>query len=245
MSENQKKILLLFDFDNTISNETSTYILRREFLTPEEYEINRELHETQTDWIGAGNDYLKLFKKHGVTLEKINKVLDTVTLTDGMDNLFDYVRKNKSKFDCALLTSTFEYVINYLLKKFNIYDLFTEIYCVKSKIGKPEDDQVIYISERKKHDCNTCQPIGCKNFDYKEFCGSHDMNAYYKTVFICDGKNDFCLAKNLKKNDAIFARKDHDLETKILILDENRKQISGDLIIWTTGNDIVDYLKKQ
>ena len=49
----------------------------------------------------------------------------------------------------------------------------------------------------------------------------------------------------LKKNDAIFSRKDHDLETKILILDENRKQISGDLIIWTTGNDIVDYLKKQ
>ena len=38
MSEKQKKILLLFDFDNTISDSTSTYILRKEFLTDEEYE---------------------------------------------------------------------------------------------------------------------------------------------------------------------------------------------------------------
>ncbi len=61
MSDNQKKILLLFDFDNTISNETSTYILRKEFLTKEEYEQNRNAHETGNDWIKAGNYYLKLF----------------------------------------------------------------------------------------------------------------------------------------------------------------------------------------
>ena len=244
MVEKRKKILLLFDFDNTISDSTSTYMLRKEFLTDEEYEQNRLAHENGKDWIKYDNDYLKLFKQHGVTLEKINKVLDKVSLTDGMQNLFDYIKQNKSKYDLVLLTSTFEYAINFLLNKFKINDLFTEIYCVKSKIGKPEDDQVIYISKRKEHDCKDCGPCECKNFDYKEFCNEHDMQKYSKTVFLCDGKNDFCLAKNLKKNDAILMRHNYDLYKK-LYNDGYKSEICGELVDWVSGNDIIQYLKKN
>jgi 2,3-diketo-5-methylthio-1-phosphopentane phosphatase len=242
MSDNQK-ILLLFDFDNTISDDTSTYILRKEFLTEEEYELNRQAHEKGNDWIKYGNDYLKLFKQHGVTLEKINKVLEKVKLTDGMKNLFDYVRQNKTKFDLVILTSTFEYAINYLLKYYKIDDLFNEIFCVKSKIGKPEDDQVLYISERKKHNCKDCGPCGCKSFDFNEFCESHNMNNYLKTIFICDGNNDFCLAKNLKKNDVVFPRKNYALYNRLFEKEEKNK-ILCDAIAWTSGNDIINYLKK-
>jgi pyridoxal phosphate phosphatase PHOSPHO2 len=238
MSDINKKILLVFDFDNTITDSTSTYIIRKEFLTYEEYEENRIAHETGNDWIKYTNDYLKLFKKHGVTLEKINKVLQTVNLADGMKNLFDFIRQNKSKYDVILLTSTFNYVIEYLLKFHKIFDLFTEIFYVKSEIGKPEDDQIIYVYERKKHNCKDCGPCGCKNFDYNEYCENHDMNQYLKTIFICDGKNDFCLAKTLKKNDVIFERKNYDLYQKLL--DKSyRYEISGELIDWTSGNDII------
>jgi len=244
MSDINKKILLVFDFDNTITDSTSTYIIRKEFLTYEEYEENRIAHETGNDWIKYTNDYLKLFKKHGVTLEKINKVLQTVNLADGMKNLFDFIRQNKSKYDVILLTSTFNYVIEYLLKFHKIFDLFTEIFCVKSEIGKPEDDQIIYVYERKKHNCKDCGPCGCKNFDYNEYCENHDMNQYLKTIFICDGKNDFCLAKILKKNDVIFERKNYDLYQKLL--DKSyRYEISGELIDWTSGNDIIKYLKNN
>jgi pyridoxal phosphate phosphatase PHOSPHO2 len=244
MSDINKKILLVFDFDNTITDSTSTYIIRKEFLTYEEYEENRIAHETGNDWIKYTNDYLKLFKKHGVTLEKINKVLQTVNLADGMKNLFDFIRQNKSKYDVILLTSTFNYVIEYLLKLHKIFDLFTEIFCVKSEIGKPEDDQIIYVYERKKHNCKDCGPCGCKNFDYNEYCENHDMNQYLKTIFICDGKNDFCLAKTLKKNDVIFERKNYDLYQKLL--DKSyRYEISGELIDWASGNDIIKYLKNN
>ena len=244
MSDINKKILLVFDFDNTITDSTSTQIIRKEFLTYEEYEENRIAHETGNDWIKYTNDYLKLFKKHGVTLEKINKVLQTVNLADGMKNLFDFIRQNKSKYDVILLTSTFNYVIEYLLKFHKIFDLFTEIFCVKSEIGKPEDDQIIYVYERKKHNCKDCGPCGCKNFDYNEYCENHDMNQYLKTIFICDGKNDFCLAKTLKKNDVIFERKNYDLYQKLL--DKSyRYEISGELIDWTSGNDIINYLKNN
>ena len=243
MAESNKKVLLVFDFDNTISDATSTYILRKEFLTDEEYEENRNAHETGNDWIKYGNDYLKLFKKHGVTLEQINKVLQRVSLTDGMKNLFDFIRENKLKYDVVLLTSTFQYAIDYLLKLHKIDDLFTEIYCVKSVIGKPEDDQTIYIYERKKHDCKDCGPCGCKNFDYNEYCEKHDMKQYLKTVFVCDGKNDFCLARNLKKNDVIFERKNYDLYKKLL--DKKvRDEVAAEIMDWTSGNDIVNYLKK-
>ena len=242
MTENQK-ILLLFDFDNTISDDTSTYILRKEFLTKEEYEKNRKDHETGNDWIKYGNDYLKLFKKNGVTLDKINKVLEKTRLTDGMQNLFDYVRQNKTKFDLVLLTNTFEYAINYLLKYYKIDDLFKEIYCAKSEIGKPEDDQVIYMFSRRKYDCKECGPCGCKNFDYREFCTNHDIKNYLKTIFICDGNNDICLAKNLKKNDIVCPRKNYSLYDK-LINKGYKEKISCDIFSWTSGNEIVDYIKK-
>ena len=201
-------------------------------------------HENGKDWIKYGNDYLKLFKQHGVTLEKINKVLERVSLTDGMQNLFEYIKQNKTKYDLVLLTSTFEYAINYLLNKFKIKELFTEIYCVNSKIGKPEDDQVIYISIRKEHDCKDCGPCECKNFDYKEFSKNHDMKKYSKTIFLCDGKNDFCLAKNLKKNDTILLRYNYDLYKK-LYNDGYKSEICSELVDWVSGNDIIKYLEKM
>lgn len=245
MSEEQKKILLLFDFDNTISDSTSTYILRKEFLTEEEYEKNKYAHDTTKDWIKLGNEYLKLFKQHGVTLDDMKRVLkEKVLLTDGMQNLFNFIRQNKQKYDLVLLTSTFEYVITYLLNLFNISDLFKEIYCVKSEIGKKDDDQIIYISLRKQHNCEDCGPLQCKNFDFQEFCQKYDMKQYSKAIFICDGKNDFCLAKNLKKNDAILIRKNHALYD-LLSIKEFKKEIKGEIINWSNGNEIIEYLKKN
>ena len=243
MSEEQKKILLLFDFDNTILDGTSTYILRKEFLTEEEYNKNKLAHDTSKDWIKYGNEYLKLFKQHGVTLENIKKILDEkASLIEGMQQLFNYIKENKNKYDLVLLTSTFEYVIHYLLKHFKIFDLFTEIYCVKSEIGKKDDEQIIYISARKEHNCKDCGPFGCKNFDFQEFCEMHDMKQYSKSIFVCDGKNDFCLAKNLKKNDAVFVRKNFGLYY-YLFNEGYKKDINGEIVEWTNGNEILEYLK--
>jgi pyridoxal phosphate phosphatase PHOSPHO2 len=244
MAEEQKKLLLLFDFDNTIIDGTSTYILRKEFLTDEEFRINKLLHETDKNWIKYDNEYLKLFKQHGVTLEKMEKVLDEkAKLTEGMQNLFDFIKENKVKFDLVLLTSTFEYVIHYLLKHFKIFDLFTELYCEKSEMGKPGDDQLIYIVMRKKHNCKDCGPSSCKNSNFEEYCENHDMSQYSKTLFVCDGKNDLCLAKHLKKNDAVFVRKGHGLH-EYLFNKGNRNDISGEVIEWSSGKEIVEYLKK-
>ena len=64
-----------------------------------------------------------------------------------------------------------------------------------------------------------------------------------KSIFICDGNNDFCLAKNLKKNDVIFPRKDYALDLKLL-KEEYKKQVSADVIAWKSGNDIINYLKE-
>ena len=111
-----------------------------------------------------------------------------------------------------------------------------------SKIGKQKDDQVIYISIRKEHDCKDYDPCECKNVDYKEFSKNHDMKKYSKTLFLCDGKNEFYLAKNMKKNDAILLRKNYDLYKK-LYNDVYKNEICGELFDWASGNDIIDYLR--
>ena len=69
------------------------------------------------------------------------------------------------------------------------------------------------------------------------------MNNYLKTIFICDGNNDFCLAKNLKKNDVVFPRKNYALYNRLFEKEEKNK-ILCEAIAWTSGNDIINYLKK-
>ena len=68
------------------------------------------------------------------------------------------------------------------------------------------------------------------------------MNEYDKIIFICDGFNDICLAKNLGKNDITLARKDFAFQKNI---NENNlvKDFNCKVDFWENGNEIINYLK--
>ena len=96
--------------------------------------------------------------------------------------------------------------------------------------------------KKKPHDCDKCNPCSCKNNEFKEFSSTHDMNNYDKIIFICDGYNDICLAKNLGKNDITMARKDFALHKQ---LKENNSinNLNCKFEVWENGNDIINILK--
>ena len=236
------KFLLLFDFDETISNETVTYRAMKSLLTEEEFQNIKKFSDNNNNWITAANEVLKLYKKKGITIAKLNSEFESVEMTPGMVKLFEYIKQKKNKYDLVLLSSSYEYLLKHMLKFYEIADLFNEIFCPISVIGKTNDDQLIFVKQRYTHNCKICNPSGCKTKDFNVFCENKNMNIYNKKIFICDGGNDFCLAKNLDKNDTVMIRKNFGLYKK-LNNKEMKKELKCKIIEWSDGEEIVNYLE--
>lgn len=241
MKEKSKKTLLIFDFDKTILNDDSFGHIILNTLTKEELQII--YNNRNENWVDGYNYSLKQLKTHGMTKEKFNEMLDQISLTKGMSDLFNYIREKKDNYDSIILSSNYEYVIKYILKKNNISDIFLDIITNPSReANQDEKDQFIYVLKKQEHNCKICNPCSCKKNEFKEFCNTHDMNNYDKVIFICDGFNDFCLAVDLGENDITLMRKNFALYKKIYSKNfENNLKCK--VQVWESGNDIINYLK--
>ena len=241
MEEKKKKSLLIFDFDKTIIDDDSYGHVILKTLTKEE--LQNIFDRRYENWVDGYNYSLKQIKYHGKTKEDFDKMLDELSLTKGMADLFSYIKAQKNNYDSIILSCGYDYVIKYILKKFNISNVFLDIICNPSREANPDEtDQFIYVMKKKPHDCDKCNPCSCKNNEFKEFSSTHDMNNYDKIIFICDGYNDICLAKNLGKNDITLARKDFALHKQ---LKENNSinNLTCKFEVWENGNDIINILK--
>ena len=241
MQEKMKKSLLIFDFDKTILDDDSFGHIIFKTLTKEELQIiynNRHDH-----WVDGYNYALKQIKSHNFSKDDFNNMLNELSLTKGLLDLFSYIKQHKDKYDSIILSSNYTYIIKYILNKFNIADLFIDIICNPSREANPEEkEQFIYVLKKQPHDCKECNPCACKNNEFKEFCSNHDMGIYNNIFFICDGFNDLCLAKNLGKNDITLVRKDFVLYKK-LKENNNINNLTCKVETWESGNDIINLLK--
>ena len=242
MNKQNKKTLLIFDFDKTILNDDSFGHIIFKSLTKEE--LQTIYNNRKDNWVDGYNYSLKQIKSHGISKTDFDNMLSELSLTSGMGDLFNYIKAQKEKYESIILSSNYEYVIKYILNKNKISDIFSDIICNPSReANENEKEQFIYVMKKKPHDCKSCNPCACKNNEFKEFCDSHDINNYDKIIFICDGFNDLCLAISLGKNDVTFARKDFVLHKKLLEKDLMNK-LKCKVEFWNNGNDIIKYLEK-
>jgi len=241
MKEKAKKTLLIFDFDKTILNDDSFGHIILNTLTKEELQII--FNNRNENWVDGYNYALKQLKSHGITKEKFNEMLNQISLTQGMSDLFNYIKEKKENYDSIILSSNYEYVIKYILNKNNIIDIFLDIITNPSREANQEEkEQFIYVLKKREHNCKICNPCSCKKNEFKEFCNTHDMNNYDKVIFICDGFNDFCLAVDLGENDITLMRKNFALYKKIKSKNfENNLKCK--VQAWESGNDIINYLE--
>ncbi len=241
MKVKAKKTLLIFDFDKTILNDDSFGHIILNTLTKEELQII--FNNRNENWVDGYNYALKQLKSHGITKEKFNEMLNQISLTQGMSDLFNYIKEKKENYDSIILSSNYEYVIKYILNKNNIIDKFLDIITNPSReANQDEKEQFIYVLKKREHNCKICNPCSCKKNEFKEFCNKHDMNNYDKVIFICDGFNDFCLAVDLGENDITLMRKNFALYKKIKSKNfENNLKCK--VQAWESGNDIINYLE--
>lgn len=235
-----KKILLIFDLDETIVDQDSIYEQAKMTLSEEDYK--RIIEIDKFDYYDAFNYFFKKEKEIGLNLNDINSNLEKLALSPKMVELFDYIRQNKSKYDLLLLSGDIDYVVKYVCKYHNILDLFSYIICNKAEIQDDKAERAIYVPrDQFPHDCDLCISSQCKGLELEKFL--KDKN-YEKILFVCDGGNDYCPAKKImKKGDVVFPRDGHRFLERIKN-EDLKNELTCDIVPWKTGDDIINKLKE-
>lgn len=245
MSEenSDKKYLLVFDFDETIIDQDSEEeILKSTFSKKDLDIINEEL--PKLDFFEGFNFYFKKMKQLGLSLKDLDTILEKLQLSPKMKDLFNYLRKNKSKYEIIICSNAVDYEIKYVLKFNGFLDLFNEFICSKAIIQDEKSDSILYIPKNQfPHSCNICSSFQCKGFEIKKYI-EKNKNKFDKILFVCDGSNDFCPAKNtLKKGDIVFPRYEHNLYNK-LFKEKLKAQLVCEICPWKSAEDIISKLKE-
>ena len=234
------KILLIFDFDETIIDKDSEYELAKMLNSKEEYDKIVEMDDT--DYYSGFNYLFQKLKSNNFTLQDVNLTLDKMELSPKMSELFDYIRKNKSKYEIIIISGDIDYSINHILKHYNIFDLFDCIISNKSIIQNINDERLLYIPENQfPHSCNLCIESQCKGLELQKFLEKNGKK-FKKIVFVCDGGNDFCPCKKvLAKGDVVFPRVGHWF--CIRMKEENlMDQLTCDVYPWKNADEIINKL---
>ncbi len=238
MKQNEK-ILIIFDVDKTITNEDSLDVISKYLLTSEQ---KLQFQQNVTDemiWVDSLNYFYELSKQNGKNIFSIKKALEKVNLTEGMNELFSFLRKNKKIFDSIIISGGNKFSVNYLIKYHNLDDVIKEQYANQSEIK--EDN--LFISKASEHNCDICDPSICKKKELDNFFEKYPKNQYNKIFYICDGYNDLCLVRYLQKNDILFLRKYYDLYNTLYV-DGVDFKINCKCCPWKDGKEIIRKIKK-
>jgi 2,3-diketo-5-methylthio-1-phosphopentane phosphatase len=238
MKQNEK-ILIIFDVDKTITNEDSLDVISKYLLTSEQ---KLQFQQNVTDemiWVDSLNYFYELSKSNGKNIFSIKKALEKVNLTEGMIDLFSFLRKNKKIFDSIIISGGNKFSVNYLIKYHNLDDVIKEQYANQSEIK----EDMLYISKASEHNCDICDPSIRKKKELDNFFEKYPKNQYNKIFYICDGYNDLCLVRYLQKNDILFLRKYYDLYNTLYV-DGVDFKINCKCCPWRDGKEIIRKIKK-
>jgi 2,3-diketo-5-methylthio-1-phosphopentane phosphatase len=239
--DTKPKILLIFDLDNTILQHTT------------DYEVIKLIEPTTIDecyhnWAKYMQKvYLKM-KENLVHLEQIKKRVESIPLNEGFSEIFEFIRKNKEKFETLIVSGANTLYIKWLIEYHKINDIIDGYF---SNFAEPDEEMLIKISPNHVHNCPICTHdlsqckkkvleeffYKLKNIGYKESVYS----VYCSILYIGDGSNDFCPSTMLGINDFLFPREDYELHQ--MVCSEKCKVLRCKVHPWKNGNKILEVIK--
>ena len=237
MKSLNEKTLIILDNDQSLTDKTCMYYVAEKLFSKEEYEYFCKENAKDKNWVESFNRFYKMLKDKNISLSKLTSTIESIELTKGMKELFEFIRENKEKFNIIITSCSNTFTLNTILKYNKIYDLIDDI---RTVIANPSEENLFIVTQNRFHNCKNCNPAQCKK---EEFLDYEKINGKFKNhIFICDGLNDFCLTQILGKNDYVCPRKDYDLYKKLC--EDPKEKVDCNIFPWSDGREIIQVLKK-
>ena len=230
----QCKILLVFDFDETVSQENTCMTV---------YKLIGEGRKEIWNGIQPGAWHMfmhKVFARlqdDNWSLPQIREALEEVPLVDGMQELFEHIRENKHWYDCVLISNATTFIIDSIIDKYELRPAIDRIYTNPTVYV----NGILGVEACHSHSHEICPPNMCKGSLLTEFIQEQkDEHVLYKMVCYCgDGGNDFCPSLQLKSTDFVFARRGFSLAKRIAHHFESGETIDARVALWDDGYQVL------
>ncbi len=236
-----KKILAVFDFDQTLLEHNSDVEIQK--LAPNGGQIPEEIHQVAKNqgWTAFVNASLAYLHENGVRKEDILNFIRQMPWVDGAVNLIKKL-KNDLKADIIIISDANSIYIDESLKQQGLREYFQEIFTNPAQFGD-QNGRLCVTPFTHQTDCDLSERNLCKGKVMLDFIGHKNYD------FVCyagDGGNDFCPIEKLNANDLAFVRKGYALEKKIPRMKEKRGlEVKAEIIYWTNGHEILEEIVKK
>ncbi|XP_024435622.2 pyridoxal phosphate phosphatase PHOSPHO2 [Desmodus rotundus] len=235
------KILVVFDFDNTIIDDNSdTWIVQ---CAPEK-KLPIELQDSYekgfwTDFMGRVFQYLG---DEGVREDEMKRTVTSMPFTPGMVELLNFIRKNKDKFDCIIISDSNSVFIDWILEGADFHDVFDKVFTNPAAF---DGSGHLTVKNYHAHSCNRCPKNLCKNVVLVDFIDKQLQQGvnYTQIVYIGDGGNDLCPVTFLRKNDVAMPRKGYALQKTLSRMSQNLEPMECCVVAWSSGVEIISHLQ--
>ena len=234
------QVLLVFDFDHTvIDDNVDTSVCK---LAPggDIPDAVRSLY-SDDGWIEFMGAVFRYLHEHGVSAETIQKHVETLPLSPGMQELFDHIRK-VGQYDTIIISDANNVFINCFLEHRRLDSLVSQVFTNPAEYSP---DGCLMIENYHTQDWCPLSTVNlCKGHILQEYIRrrSEEGVAYSRVVYIGDGSNDLCPGLTLRAQDYLLPRKGFSLWKKLekmrLKQGTSGRQVAASVVGWDSGVEI-------
>ncbi|NWQ84190.1 PHOP1 phosphatase, partial [Columbina picui] len=237
------RYLLVFDFDETIVNENSDESVVRAApgqALPER--LRQPFHQ------GSYNEHMQrvlgYLGDQGVRMGDFKAVYESIPLSPGMPDLFQFLSKNRELFEIILISDANTFGIECSLRAAGVHGLFRKIFSNPSGFDKRG---YLTLGPYHSHKCLECPANMCKRKILSEYLAERAREdvEFQRVLYVGDGANDFCPAATLRAADVAFPRKGYPMHR---LAQERQRERPGalqpTLVPWDSAAEIARYLQE-
>lgn len=231
-----EKVLGAFDFDYTIIEDNSDFVVR-DLLPPEIVKERLENFKHSEGWTTYMQETFNLLYEEGITEDKIKEAITSIRAVPDFISLFKILQRKNCEI--IIISDSNTYFIEEWLKKNGIREAVHTIYSNPGYFSEGK----LYIEKFHEQDwCNLSTRNLCKGYILESHIRKRtEEGIHFKRIFyVGDGHNDLCPSMKLSLNDVVFPRIGFPLVERLRFLGST---IKTRVMPWEDTNQILSLVE--
>ncbi|NWV73549.1 PHOP1 phosphatase, partial [Dasyornis broadbenti] len=235
------RLLLVFDFDETLVDENSDDSVARGRALPEP--LRRSPRQ------GSYNEHMQrvlaFLGEQGLRAADFRAIYESIPLAPGMAELFQFLAKHRELFEVILISDANMFGIEAKLRAAGIHSVFRKIFSNPAGFDRRG---YLTLGPYHSHRCPRCPPNMCKRKILTEYLAERAQEEeveFQRVFYVGDGANDFCPAGTLRAADVAFPRKGYPMHRLIQELQEKQPgAFPAAVVPWESGTEVARHLQE-